>query len=110
MEVIHEAPQKTTFQRPWGTADAIPLESNPGTFDMCVESVTPGGMLSRHTHPVETEHEVVLSGDGWLLLEDGQRIRISGGVIEGDQGPEGSIWEPGDVHGYEADQDGEGRR
>ena len=110
MEVIRETPKKITFQRPWGTADAIPLESNPGTFDICVETIIPGGVLFRHIHPVETEREIVLCGDGWLLLEGGQRIRISGGIIEGDHEVTGNEWEPGDVHGYEADPDGEGLR
>ena len=83
------------------------LASDPGTFDFCLLHVDPGESIPLHMHDPATEYEVPISGNGWILMENGERLRIEDGKILGEE-DSGSLWEPGCIHGYQADSAGNG--
>lgn len=107
MEVIKETPDRRNYERSWGVVTDLLLASDPGTFDFCLLHISPGESIPPHTHDLATEYEAPISGDGWILMANGERLRIEDGKILGEE-DSGSLWEPGCVHGYEADPTGDG--
>ena len=70
--------ENNTFDRPWGYY--VNVHEEPG-FKLKKISVKPGKRLSLQSHEKRSEHWVIVSGEGKLIINDSEHIISVGDSI-----------------------------